>query len=54
MIIHCHLIEIELRQLYRRFGHPAADRLYKILNRAGYDDINETVIAKINKYCHQY
>jgi hypothetical protein len=52
-IIHCHLTETELRQLHRRFGHPAADRLYKILNRAGYDDIDETVIAKINKYCHQ-
>jgi hypothetical protein len=51
-IIYCHLTEIELRQLHRRFGHSAADRLYKILNRAGYDNIDETVIAKINKYYH--
>jgi hypothetical protein len=51
-IIYCHLTETELRQLHRRFGHPAADRLYKVLNRVGYDNIDETIIAKINKYCH--
>jgi hypothetical protein len=49
---YCHLTEGELRQLHRRFGYPAAERLHKVLARAGYDDINESVIAKINKYCH--
>jgi hypothetical protein len=47
-----HLTEDELRQLHRRFGHSAADRLHKILSRAGYNDIKESVITKINKYCH--
>jgi hypothetical protein len=51
-IAYFHFIKGELRQLYRRFGHSAAERLHKVLARAGYDDINESVVAKINKYCH--
>ena len=49
----CHLTETELRQLHRRFGHPAADRLYKVLSRAGCDDIDEQAMQRINKFCHQ-
>jgi hypothetical protein len=49
---YCHFTEGELWQLHRRFGHPAAERLHKVLARAGYDDINESVVAKINKYRH--
>jgi hypothetical protein len=51
-VAYCHLTEGELRQLYRRFGHPAAERLYKMLSQAGYDDINEAVVSQINKCCH--
>ncbi|KAI1006565.1 hypothetical protein K3495_g1656 [Podosphaera aphanis] len=43
----------ELRQLYRRFGHPAVERLYRVLTRAGYDDLDKEAIEKITKYCHQ-
>jgi hypothetical protein len=53
IIAYCHLTENELRQLYRRFGHPAAERLYKVLTKAGYDDVEESVLARINKFCHQ-
>ncbi|CAD6498842.1 BgTH12-04500 [Blumeria graminis f. sp. triticale] len=49
----CRLTEIELRQLYRRFGHPAADRLSKLLSRAGYDDFNEDTLRQINMFYHQ-
>jgi hypothetical protein len=49
----CHLTETELRQLHRRFGHPAAERLYKVLARAGHDDLKHDVIEKITKFCHQ-
>jgi hypothetical protein len=49
----CHLTETELRQLHRRFGHPAADRLYKVLTRAGHEDIDKAIIAKLTKFCHQ-
>jgi hypothetical protein len=51
--VYYHLTETELRQLHRRFGHSAAERFCRVLARAGYEDINESVIAKIGKYCHQ-
>jgi hypothetical protein len=51
-IAYCHLTKGKLRQLYRQFGHPAAKRLYKMLSRAGYNDINEAVVSQINKCCH--
>ena len=50
-VVH-YLTETELRQLHRRFGHPAADRMYKVLEKAGYNDVNKEVITKINKLCH--
>jgi hypothetical protein len=50
--VHCYFTETELRQLYRRFGHSAVERLCRVLARAGYKDVNESVIAKIGKYCH--
>jgi hypothetical protein len=50
--VHCHLIKTELQQLHRRFGHPAAERLCRVLARAGYENVNEFVMAKIGKYCH--
>jgi hypothetical protein len=50
--VHCHLTETELRQLYRRFGHSAAKRFCRVLARAGYENVNESVMAKIGKYCH--
>ncbi|XDG08264.1 hypothetical protein ABKA04_007879 [Annulohypoxylon sp. FPYF3050] len=50
---YCHLTEKELRQIHRRFGHPAADRLYQVLDRAGYNDLDRSTIEKIGKYCHQ-
>jgi hypothetical protein len=50
--IHCHFTETKLRQLYQRFGHSAAERLCRVLARAGYENVNEFIIAKIGKYCH--
>ncbi|KAF1828306.1 hypothetical protein BDW02DRAFT_652134 [Decorospora gaudefroyi] len=48
-----YLTESELRQLHRRFGHPAADRLHKILTKAGHDNVHKDIIDRINKFCHQ-
>jgi hypothetical protein len=31
------LINVKFRKLYRRFGHPATDRLCKMLERANYN-----------------
>uniref|UniRef100_A0A8H7N3T3 Integrase catalytic domain-containing protein n=1 Tax=Bionectria ochroleuca TaxID=29856 RepID=A0A8H7N3T3_BIOOC len=35
-----YLTEPELRQLHRRFGYPSVERLYRLLERAGYEDVN--------------
>ena len=45
----CHLTETELRQLHRRFGHPSAQRLRRVLDRAGHEP-NANVIEKITKF----
>jgi hypothetical protein len=39
-IAYSHLIETKLKQLYRRFRHPFIQRLAKVLERAGYANIN--------------
>jgi hypothetical protein len=41
----------ELKRLYRRFGHPATDKLCTLLERAGYEDYREAFIM-IEKFCH--
>jgi hypothetical protein len=47
-----HFTETELRQLYRRFGYPAADRLQRLLEKTGIKDIDHNVLAKINRICY--
>jgi len=48
-----YLTEKELRQLHRRFGHLAVERLYKVLSKAGHDDIDKETLEKITRFCHQ-
>lgn len=50
--ISCHLTEVELRRLHRRFGHPSTERFRKVLKRAGHD-INFDEINQLNKYCKE-
>jgi hypothetical protein len=45
------LTDTELRRLHRRFGHPATERLHRVLERAGYNDVNKKSIEYITKYC---
>ncbi|OXV07800.1 hypothetical protein Egran_04437 [Elaphomyces granulatus] len=46
------LTETEPRQLHRRFGHPATDRLIRLLERAGHDDQHHRhILEQITKYC---
>jgi hypothetical protein len=40
----------ELQRLHRRFGHPSADRLHKVLERSGHDVPRES-INWLTKYC---
>lgn len=47
------MTEKELRKLHIRFGHPAADRLFKFLTHARYDDLDVDIISKSSKYSHQ-
>ena len=46
------LSEIELRRLHRRFGHPATNRLYQLLEKAGHDDVDKGTLEMIAKSCH--
>ena len=48
--ITCHLTDVELRQLHRRFGHPSAGRLYRILTRAGHHTRHD-ILARLTKFC---
>jgi hypothetical protein len=47
----CYLTTTELRRLHRRFGHPSADRLYRVLERSGHDDIDKKALHRLNKFC---
>ena len=52
--LYCHLTETELRTLHRRFGHPSALRLVRLLERAGYDDNDHNhrrLLEHITKFC---
>jgi len=51
-IIGCHLTGNELRQLHRRFGHPSARRLLRVLQRSGHE-VNSKAIQQLTKCCHQ-
>ncbi|KAI0992456.1 hypothetical protein K3495_g15729, partial [Podosphaera aphanis] len=48
----CHLTEIELRRLHRRFGHPSTQRFHKVLERAGHET-NFEELHRLAKFCKQ-
>lgn len=50
----CHLTEIELRRLHRRFGHPSTEKLLNILHRAEIADIGPNtrkILSNIERTC---
>ena len=47
----CYLTNTELRRLHRRFGHPSADRLHRVLERSSYNNINKQTIDYLTRYC---
>ena len=49
----CPLSTTELRRLHRRFGHPATDRLHKLLEQSGHDNINKKTLEHLTKYCSE-
>ena len=48
----CHLTEVELRQLHRRFGHPSAGRFMRVLERAG-QDADFKQIRTLTRFCRE-
>ncbi|CCD52037.1 similar to putative integrase [Botrytis cinerea T4] len=42
---------MQLRRLHRRFGHPSAHRLLRVLQRAGHSDVSQQEIDKLTKFC---
>ena len=46
----CYLTEVELRRLHRRFSHPLAARLYRILERSG-RDTDKKIINRLTEVC---
>jgi hypothetical protein len=47
----CYLTSTEIHRLYRRFGHPSAEKLYRVLERSGHDDVDKRAIDHLTKYC---
>jgi hypothetical protein len=45
------LTDVKLQKLHRRFGHPATDRLCKMLERAGHN-IHQNKLEVIEKFCN--
>lgn len=46
----CYFTEQQLRTIHRRFGHPSATRLWKILRRAGHQT-ELKLIERLTKFC---
>src|SRR6266568_7660012 len=47
----CFLTSTEIHRLHRRFGHPLAKKLYKVLERSRHNNINRKAINHLTKYC---
>ena len=47
----CYLTSTEIHRLYRRFGHPSAEKLYRVLKRSRHDDVDKKAIDHLTKYC---
>jgi hypothetical protein len=48
-----YLTDVKLKRLHRQFGHPATNRLCKLLKRASHEK-HRNKLEKIEKFCHQY
>jgi len=47
----CYLTITKLYRLHRRFRHPLADKLYRVLKRSSHDNIDKQVINYLTRYC---
>ncbi len=46
----CYLIDVELRQLHRRFDHSSITKLHDLLKRFDHD-VKKEVLKKLTKFC---
>jgi len=46
----CYLTSTEIHRLHRRFGHPSAEKLYRVLERSGHN-VDKQAIDHLTKYC---
>ena len=42
---------MKIHRLYRRFGYPSAEKLYRVLKRSKHNDVDKKVINYLIKYC---
>ena len=42
----CYFTNVELKRLYRRFGHPLVERLARILDRSGHE-VNSKILKHL-------
>jgi len=50
----CYLTSTEIHRLHRRFRHPSTEKLYRVLERSGHDDVDRQAIDYLTKYCSFY
>jgi len=48
-IAECYLMDTELRQLHRRFGHPLVQQLMRVLQRSRHE-VSQQAIEHLTKY----
>ena len=49
-----YFIITELKRLYRRFGHPSVDRLYKLLKKVSEVDVDIKALKYIKEFYYSY
>ena len=45
---------IKLKRLYRRFGYPSVDKLYRLLNKVGEVDVDIKALKYIKEFYYSY
>ena len=48
----CHLTDVDIMRLHRRFGHPSVERFHALLERSGHE-FEKKALEKLTKLCHQ-
>jgi len=45
---------MEIHHLYCCFGHPLAEKLYRVLKRSGHNNVDRKAVDHLTKYCSYY